>query len=44
MKEFKKPDVKAPRFRPEVHNILNKEFLKYLRKSIPNIKLLMMLY
>ena len=28
MKEFKKPDVKAPRFRPEVKNVLDKEFFK----------------
>ena len=28
MKEFNKPDVKAPRFRPDVHNVLNKEFFE----------------
>ena len=33
MKEFKKPDVKAPRFRPEVHNILNKEFFKIFTET-----------
>ena len=35
MKEFKKPDVKAPRFRPEVYNVLNKEFFDLFRKKHP---------
>ena len=45
MKEFKKPDVKAPRFRPETKNILTKEFFilfkkKYSKyKTIDNIEL-----
>ena len=38
MKEFKKPDVKAPRFRPEVHNILNKEFFKMFKEKYPKYK------
>jgi hypothetical protein len=38
MKEFKKPDVKAPRFRPETHNVLNKEFFDLFRKKYPRFK------
>jgi hypothetical protein len=38
MKEFKKPDVKAPRFRPEVYNVLNKEFFDLFRKKYPRYK------
>lgn len=38
MKEFKKPDVKAPRFRPEVYNVLNKEFFDLFRKKYPRFK------
>ena len=38
MKEFKKPDVKAPRFRPEVYNVLNKEFFDLFRKKYPKYK------
>lgn len=38
MKEFKKPDVKAPRFRPEVKNILNKDFLKLFKDKFPKYK------
>jgi hypothetical protein len=33
MKEFKKPDLKAPRYRPEVHSILNKKFFDSFRKK-----------
>lgn len=40
MKEFKKPDVKAPRFRPEVYNVLNKEFFDLFRKRYPRYKAL----
>jgi hypothetical protein len=28
MKEFKKPDVKAPRFRPDAYHVLNKELFE----------------
>jgi len=35
MKEFKKPDLTAPRFRPEVYNILNEEFFDSFRKKYP---------
>jgi hypothetical protein len=35
MKEFKKPDLTAPRFRPEVYNILNEEFFDSFRKKHP---------
>ena len=38
MKEFKKPDVKAPRFRPEVHNVLNKEFFEKFKEKYPKYK------
>jgi len=33
MKEFKKPDLKAPRFRPEVHSVLDKKFFDNFRKK-----------
>jgi hypothetical protein len=33
MKEFKKPDLKAPRYRPEVHNVLDKKFFDNFRKK-----------
>lgn len=35
MKEFKKPDLKAPRFRPAIHTIMNKEFFDSFRKKHP---------
>lgn len=38
MREFKKPDVKAPRFRPEVHNVLNKEFFEKFKEKYPKYK------
>jgi len=38
MKEFKKPDVTAPRFRPEVYNILNKEFFEKFKIKYPKYK------
>ena len=38
MKEFKKPDVKAPRFRPEVKNVLDKEFFKLFKEKFPKYK------
>jgi hypothetical protein len=38
MKEFKLPDVKAPRFRPEVYNVLNKEFIESFKKNHPKYK------
>lgn len=38
MKEIKKPDVKAPRFRPEVHNILSAEFFENFRSKYPKYK------
>jgi hypothetical protein len=33
MREFKKPNLKAPRFRPEMHSVLNKEFFDDFRKK-----------
>ena len=38
MKEFKKPDVKAPRFRPDTHHVLNKEFFEMFKKRYPKYK------
>jgi hypothetical protein len=38
MKEIKKPDVKAPRFRPEVHSVLTKEFFDNFRNKYPKYK------
>jgi hypothetical protein len=36
MKEFKRPDVTAPRFRPEVKNVLSKEFFNLFKEK--NVK------
>jgi hypothetical protein len=33
MKEFKKPDLKAPRYRPEVYSVLDKTFFDNFRKK-----------
>lgn len=38
MKEFKKPDVKAPRYRPSVYNLMNKEFFDSFREKYPKYK------
>jgi hypothetical protein len=38
MKEFKKPDVTAPRFRPETKNVLSKEFFNLFKKKYPKYK------
>ena len=38
MKEFKKPDLNAPRFRPEVYNVLNKEFIEKFKEKYPRYK------
>lgn len=38
MKEIKKPDVKAPRFRPDVYNVLNNEFFENFRNRYPKYK------
>lgn len=38
MKEIKKPDVTAPRFRPEVYNVLNNEFFDKFKKKYPKYK------
>lgn len=35
MKEFNKPDVKAPRFRPKAYNVFNKEFFDEFKKKYP---------
>jgi hypothetical protein len=35
MREFKKPDLTAPRFRPEVYNVLSEEFFDNFRKKHP---------
>jgi hypothetical protein len=38
MKECKAPDVKGPRYRAEVYNVLNKEFYNNFRKRYPKYK------
>ena len=38
MKEFNKPDVKAPRFRPGVYNLMNKKFFDSFREKHPKYK------
>jgi len=38
MKEFKKPNVKASRYRPEVITLLNKEFFENFKKAHPKYK------
>ena len=38
MKEFKSPDLTAPRYRPKVHTMLNKEFFDSFRKKYPRYK------
>jgi hypothetical protein len=38
MREFKKPDVTAPRFRPETKNVLSKEFFNLFKKKYPKYK------
>ena len=35
MKEFKKPDLSAPRYRPDTLNLLNKEFFAKFKKKYP---------
>jgi hypothetical protein len=35
MREFKKPDLSAPRYRPEVFNLLDKEFFDGFKKLYP---------
>jgi hypothetical protein len=38
MKEFREPDLSAPRFRPEVYSILNKTFFDSFRNKFPKYK------
>lgn len=38
MREFKKPNVSAPRFRPETYNILNDDFFKNFKKKYEKYK------
>lgn len=38
MREFKKPDVTAPRFRPETKNVLTKEFFNLFKEKYPKYK------
>jgi hypothetical protein len=35
MHQYRKPDLKAPRFRPPVHTILNKEFINSFKEKYP---------
>ena len=37
-KEFKKPNVKGPRFRPDVYQVLNQELFDNFRKKHPKYK------
>lgn len=38
MREFKKPDLTAPRYRPAVHTIMNKKFFESFKKKHPKYK------
>jgi hypothetical protein len=38
MNEFKKPNLKAPRYRPEVQSILTKEFFEKFKSKYPKYK------
>lgn len=38
MKTFKTPDLRAPRFRPDVYNIMNKEFFNRFKEKYPKYK------
>ena len=38
MKEFKKPDVKGPRYRPDAKNILTKKFFEDFKSKHPKYK------
>jgi hypothetical protein len=38
MREFKKPDLTAPRYRPSVHTVMNKEFFESFKKKYPKYK------
>jgi hypothetical protein len=35
MKEFRSPDLTAPRYRPEVYTIMNKKFFESFKKKHP---------
>ena len=35
MREFKKPDLSAPRYRPEILTLLDKEFFDSFKKKYP---------
>jgi len=38
MSEFRKPDLNAPRYRPEVHSVLDKKFFNSFKKKHPKYK------
>jgi|TARA_R110000772_G_scaffold204317_1_gene314455 hypothetical protein len=38
VKEFKKPNLKAPRFRPDVYQVMNQKFFNEFRKKHPRYK------
>ena len=38
MKEFKKPDLAAPRYRPKAHNLLTNDFFKTFKTKFPKYK------
>jgi len=35
MKEFKKPDLTAPRYRPKAHNLITNDFFKIFKARYP---------
>jgi len=38
MRQFKKPDLNAPRYRPKVHNVLSTDLLKLFKEKYPKYK------
>lgn len=38
MRYYAKPDVKAPRYRPQRHIVLSKDFVKRLKEKYPNLR------
>jgi hypothetical protein len=38
MRQFKKPDLNAPRYRPKVHNVLSPDLLKLFKEKYPKHK------
>ena len=38
MRDFKKPNLNASRYRPEVYSVMNKEFFESFKKKHPKYK------